>query len=177
MENPLPPRPRQRRRRRRSRPLEEAGSAIYRALCAAGLTDHAQRLRIFQCWREAVGPEIAARTAPQTFTRGTLIIKAASPAWQNELMFLKASIIAQVNEMLGRKMIKELKVISGQMPRAEVVEEPFRCPMPLAEDFKAARHLAVPIADAGIRGAFENLIARDKARERAGLKVNEPETP
>ena len=161
------------RRRRRARPLESAGDAVYRTLCAAGLTDQAQRLRIFQCWKEAVGPEIAARTAPQIFSRGTLIVKAASPTWQNELMFLKASIIAQVNEMLGKKMVRELKVISGQMPKQEKPEQAFRCPMPLAQDFAAARQMASPIADEGIRGAFENLIARDKARARAGLKAEE----
>lgn len=168
---PPPYKPRPKRRRRRSRPLENVGNAIHRALAAAGLTDQAERLRIFQSWRQAVGPEIAARTAPQMFSRGTLIVKAASPAWQNELMFLKASIIAQVNELLGKKTVRELKVISGQLPKPTTEpREVFRAPLPKAEDFKVARELSGAIPDAGIRGAFENLIARDKARGRAGLK-------
>ena len=105
-------------KKKRNLPLEDSSQVIYRALKQAGLSDHAQRLHIFQCWRDAVGPKIAARTTPDMFRGGVLFVKVATPTWQQELSYLKVDIIAKLNKALGKSMVNELKVICGSRTRA-----------------------------------------------------------
>lgn len=155
-----------RRKSRRGRPLEATSNVIYRALAKAGLTDHARRLKIFLCWNEAVGPEIAARTQPESFRRGSLLVKTASAAWQNELMFLKADILAKLNALLGQTLIKELKVISGHIVPVETVVIPKIEVIPTPEDYEVAQATSLPIANDEVREAFERLMAKDRRARR-----------
>jgi predicted nucleic acid-binding Zn ribbon protein len=154
-------RPRYRKSRRRRLP-EDSSDVLYRALCQAGLSDQARRLRIFLCWNETVGPEIAARTSPQSFSRGCLVVKAASSTWQNELVFLKASILEKINDKLdGKRVVRELKVISGYIA-PKTTAGPVRRVLPRAEDFAIARETSMPIPDPEVRAAFERLMAKDR---------------
>ena len=91
--------------------------ALTEAFASLGLTDVARRLRIGRAWRQAVGEQIANRTEPETFRRGVLLVKAASAAWQNELVFLREEIILKVNKALGGETVKELKVVTGRVVR------------------------------------------------------------
>ena len=154
------------RRRSRRRPLEAASDLIYRALCDAGLTDQARRLHIFRCWNTAVGPTIAARTMPESFGRGVLLVRTASPAWQNELMFLRADIIVKLNDLLGKSLVRELKVTSGRIDPVGVVTQPAPRPEPSVGDYEAAQATSLPIADPEVRQAFEHLMAMDCQAKR-----------
>lgn len=153
------------RRRTKSRPMEESGNVVYRALCEAGLSDQARRLKIFSSWDTAVGSDIAARTMPQSFSRGVLVVKAATATWQNELVFLKTSIIAKLNALLGKNMVRELKVISGALEARRDVHKPIEV-KPEAEDFAVARETSMPIEDSEVKAAFERLMALDRKSKR-----------
>lgn len=142
----------------RSEP-EASADVVSRTLQAAGLGHQLWRLDIFRRWPEAVGSKIAARTQPQTFSRGTLVVRAASATWQNELMFLRQNIIARLNALLDAPRIKELKVISGHLPlpAPPVAKAPVR-PSPMARS--AADVCATTILDADVREAFAAFMAQ-----------------
>ena len=152
-------------KKKRNLPLEDSSQVIYRALKQAGLSDHAQRLHIFQCWRDAVGPKIAARTTPDMFRGGVLFVKVATPTWQQELSYLKVDIIAKLNKALGKSMVNELKVICGsRTPGGVSVSKSAdnkRIPRPVPHDFAVASAISTPIACPVLRAAFESLMAKD----------------
>jgi len=161
--------PTYRRRRRRYVPPKPAAGTLLKMLEKLGLTDQVRRLRIARAWNEAVGKGIAARTQPLGFSRGVLLVKSNSAAWQNELTFLKADIITKVNAALGRQMVKELKVVAG---RIEPVTEPRPKPAwvsdkPSADDLDVARDASQPLADPELREAFESLLLVDRRAHRA----------
>ncbi len=149
-------------KKKRNLPLEDSSQVMYRALKLAGLSDHAQRLHIFQCWRDVVGSKIAARTTPDMFRAGVLFVKVASPTWQQELSYLKVDIIAKLNKTLGKSMVHELKVICGSRPPAQgKAQDTKRIPCPVPHDYAAASAISTPITCPVLRAAFESLMAKD----------------
>ncbi len=141
---------------------------MLRALAKMGLTDQARLLRISQAWRHAVGPEIAARSEPLSFRRGVLVVKMANAAWQNEMTFLKADLLARLNAALGGETVRDIKVTSGAVtpptvPEPESVGEP-----PTPEDQAVAQDAGLAIPDQEVRAVFEKMLlsARRAARGR-----------
>jgi hypothetical protein len=155
-------------RAKKRSPTRPAAHAVLDVLKKLGLTDQARRLRISAAWAEAVGPEIAARTQPQSFNRGVLVVKSSSAAWQNELTFLKAEIIAKINEALeGRATVRTLKVISGRIaPRPEEPPPPWLEEKPTAEDLDVARDASMPIQDQELKRSFERALLLERRRRR-----------
>ncbi len=152
--------------RRRRRKLESAGDALMAALGELGLTDQARRLLIAQCWPKVVGPEIAARTEADGFSRGVLRVKASSAAWQNELTFLKEDIRTRLNQILGSQVVSDIRVVSGAVHASPPPRPAWHGEVPAPADRDAARACGSPIGDAEVRGAFEELMAKHLVASR-----------
>ena len=151
-------------RRRRARPPEELAQVLCRALTRMGLTDQARRLHMGRLWTQIVGPQVAARTAVQSFSRGVLWVKAASPTWQNELSYLKVDILSKLNGLLDKGTVKDLKVVCGTLSPPLAPARPHDAPI-LAQHRAAAQVLSAPIADGEVRGAFEAILLKHFCRE------------
>jgi hypothetical protein len=137
---------------------EPSGDVVGRTLQLMGLGHQVWRLDIFRRWPDAVGPKIAARTQPQSFSRGVLLVRAASATWQNELMFLRKTILARLNALLDEPRVMELKVISGHLPppAPKVAKVPAK---PAEVTQQTARLCAASIPDASVREAFTAFMA------------------
>ena len=156
----------------RKDPPSGMSEALTEAFRSLGLTDVARRLTIARAWRDAVGPQIAGRTEPDTFRRGTLIVKAASAAWQNELVFLREEIIAKVNKALGGDMVKELKIVTGRVhPPVKAEAPPWTKSPPHRDDLAAAKTAGSAIADDDVRATVERVIEKALRVERHKNKV------
>ncbi len=141
--------------------------ALQEAFQSLGLTDVARRLTIGRAWRQAVGEQIANRTEPDSFRRGVLIVKAASAAWQNELVFLREDIIAKVNAALGGEMVKELKVVTGRVTPLTRSEKPaWVKAAPHRDDVAAAKAVTHAIKDDSVREAVERVVEKALRHER-----------
>lgn len=101
------------RRRSKKSQAEPITEAIHSALNASGMKDQARRFRIIQIYDQAVGKIIAKRSHPIAFSRGVLTVKSQSTAWQNELTFLKADMMARLNEALDAEVIQDIRVVAG----------------------------------------------------------------
>jgi len=62
-------------------------------------------------WKDVVGETIAKNTEPEEVKHGTLIVKVSTPVWKNELMFKKKEILEKLNNVLGKKVIKDIKLV------------------------------------------------------------------
>jgi hypothetical protein len=164
----LPPkRPQRFRHRRRKKEPVLGAESVATALEGLGLTDYAQRLRIQIAWREAVGPEIAARTLPGSFSRGTLVVRTKSAAWANELTFLAADIVDRLNAALGRSAVKELKIQAGHIPPPPDRGPPAWSKTPLSKpEAQAVEATAAAIDDPDVRAAFERAMSHFQRLQR-----------
>ncbi len=159
-------------RTRKRSDTKPAAHALIRLLKDLGLTDQARKLRISSAWAQAVGPEIASRTEPQSFNRGVLVVKSNSAAWQNELTFLKAEIIEKVNLALEGVTVRDLKIVGGQVtPRLPVTEMPrWVTDRPTQEDEDIAHDASLPISDPDLKKTFERVVMLDLKRQRIRKK-------
>jgi hypothetical protein len=140
--------------RGRKREPAGVGDLISAALRQSGLSNHAQRLAVYRSWDLAVGPEIAARTSPETLRRGVLLVRASSATWQNELTFLKRELIDKLNQHLGPNTITDLKIVSGHVVRPPPPPPPTPLPPVTREQAAAAAATALVIGDDTVRDVF-----------------------
>lgn len=165
--------PRLQHKRQLSRLSDDSNEIFAQILHSCGLSEQAWRLKIFLAWEQAVGPNIAKRTAIQSWSRGLLIIKAASPTWQQELMYLRQTIIDKINETMQKQTVTELKVISGHLPQQK--PKPIVTDTPPSElDYQIAKDTSMPIADPDLRAAFERLMAKDRQFKQAIAAARPP---
>ena len=72
---------------------------------------------ILETWRTAVGPQISAQTIPFKFKNNTLFVNVSTPAWMQQLSFLKQEIMDKVNDEWKKKEIKNIYFTIGNVPQ------------------------------------------------------------
>jgi len=61
-----------------------------------------------RAWNEQMGPAIQKYTSKLTFDNGTLYVRLQSSVLREELNYGKTKIISNLNESLGKELIKKL---------------------------------------------------------------------
>lgn len=80
----------------------------------AAVLPRSESIELRNRWDVAVGPRIAARTQVVRLSRGTLLIRATSAAWAQELSLLSATILNRLAEA-GLK-VEQLRFRVGEIP-------------------------------------------------------------
>jgi predicted nucleic acid-binding Zn ribbon protein len=68
--------------------------------------------RVLADWAGIVGADVAAHSTPTSLRDGELRIQAVSTAWANQLMLLRATMLARIVDELGPEIVTRL-VITG----------------------------------------------------------------
>lgn len=90
-----------------------------------GLSEEIRQGCVFLFWRHMVSPTVAAKTSPESFTKGVLRVWTTSSAWVHELQFHKAQMIEQINASVARwpggpPVVTDIRFVLGtQRERAE----------------------------------------------------------
>jgi len=74
-----------------------------------GFEKHLDCFKLQEQWEEIVGNTVASYSLPHEIRRDTLFLRVYNSVGMQEISFLKAEIIAQVNRFLGGSTIKELR--------------------------------------------------------------------
>ena len=127
--------------------------------------------RLQELWSRAVGPQIAARTLPETVKRGTLHVRVSAPVWLHQLQFLKEEILGKLHELSGNEEIRSLFFAIGEVPPppASAVDPP---PMPSDQaplkkrDREMMRQSLETIGDPELRTILERVMTREISRRR-----------
>ena len=69
-------------------------------------------------WAEIVGEKSAAASRPDTIRDGILFVSCKSAAWAQELTFLKARIIEEMNKRAGAKVIVDIRFAGTGLRKA-----------------------------------------------------------
>ena len=70
-------------------------------------------------WKEVVGETVAAHSKPRSLRRGVLLVATTSPAWAQQLSFLREDIKSRVNEYLGENAVREVRMEGGRLPQVD----------------------------------------------------------
>jgi hypothetical protein len=65
--------------------------------------------RVWEVWEEAVGPELAKRSAPLSLRRGRLVVAVTTAPWMQQLSFLRETIRDSLNRALGHDLVREVR--------------------------------------------------------------------
>jgi predicted nucleic acid-binding Zn ribbon protein len=68
-------------------------------------------------WDKAVGDTIAQQAQPAFMRGGVLFVKCSSSAWMQQLQFMKGKICEQLNRLLGKDVIKDIRFQMGMIDR------------------------------------------------------------
>jgi hypothetical protein len=65
--------------------------------------------RIFACWEQVVGSELAKRCRPTSLKGGVLRVRMESAVWASEIRYLGGQIVERINSAVGSNVVSELK--------------------------------------------------------------------
>lgn len=97
------------RRARRDDP-QPLRAAIGGLLSERGWQDELAVGGVFGRWDQIVGAELAAHTRPDAFSGGELLVTADSTAWATQLRLYRDTLLARINEELGGRVVRRVKV-------------------------------------------------------------------
>ncbi len=72
------------------------------------LNDGINEAKLIGSWESVVGKMIANHTERIRISKGKLYIKLDSPALKNELMYARSTLLKNLNETVGKDVIKEI---------------------------------------------------------------------
>jgi hypothetical protein len=129
--------------------------------------DPERRLHVYRIWRfwaDEVGAGIAAHAQPSGFRAGVLAVRVDSPAWMQELQFLKDDLRARLNARLGQELVREIYFVSG--PATEATPAP--PPRAAAPPAVAAEPPPLPpLRDPRLAEVFARVIRAHAKRRRS----------
>ena len=87
---------------------EQLGGLLEALVADLGLKQKLGEYRARQVWEDAVGPTLAAQSRPLKVHNGRMEIAVPSAVWRTQLSFMKKEIVDKINQLTGKKTIKEL---------------------------------------------------------------------
>jgi predicted nucleic acid-binding Zn ribbon protein len=105
------------------------GDTLQRVLQRIDPDHRMHAFRVWTFWEEEVGEAIAAHAEPAGFRSGVLSVRVDSPAWMQELQFLKESLREQLNRRLGEPLIRDVYFVSGAVRGAAIPSKATAAPV------------------------------------------------
>ena len=84
------------------------GDIIRKLMKNPKLADRLDELDALEVWKELIGKQLQNYIAEARMIKGRLLIKVKSAPLRNELSYKKTDLIKQINEKLGKKVVKEI---------------------------------------------------------------------
>ena len=137
-------------RRKAPRPLR-LGDVLQGEMKRRNLPVDYRDAEIIEGWERTVGPVISQQTRPEKIANGTLYLKVSSPAWMQQLQFMKAELLDKVNHALGKKAVHNIFFNIG------IIEPPESRPIKQAFHLDEAAYPLKPRDLRLIREALENV--------------------
>jgi predicted nucleic acid-binding Zn ribbon protein len=112
--NPI--RSKRRARSSTSRDPQLVGEALEQLLAEQGWQGDAALARLSRTWAEVVGPEVAEHVQIESWSDGTLVLRADSTAWATQVRLLLGDLTRQVTDVVGPGTVREVTVKGPDAP-------------------------------------------------------------
>jgi predicted nucleic acid-binding Zn ribbon protein len=70
--------------------------------------DYMNEIKVINSWPKVVGPFIASHTIDLSIKEGRLFVRVDSDALRSELSYSKSLLMKNLNEMVGKEIVKEI---------------------------------------------------------------------
>lgn len=153
--------------RRKSKPAA-IGQLLDEIATGTPLAQRLREARIWEVWKEAVGPQIARQAKPSGFRDGILTVTVASAPWMQQLALLKPQLLAKLNAVLADTLVTDLRFRSGRLDNegsAPAAARPQR--QPTAAEAAAIAAAIADISDPALRQALAELLASQLPEQEA----------
>src|SRR5437762_2705537 len=74
------------------------------------LAEDFQRFRLKMDWSQVVGGIICEKCSPAGFSNGILYVWVVNATWMNQLFYVRREIVKKVNEYVGKKWVREIRL-------------------------------------------------------------------
>lgn len=95
------------------------GQILGKALKQRNISLHLKDKHLWDAWDKAVGKTISLQTRVDRLDRDTLSVKVSSPAWMQQLQFVKSEILAHLNALLGKGSVRNIYFSIGEISRSQ----------------------------------------------------------
>jgi hypothetical protein len=159
-----------RRRARQIKP-EMLGEILGKILKKRNIPHTSTDRRLLAIWRNAVGPQIASQTYPDSLKRGVLFVRVSAPVWMHQLQFMKEEILSKLNELSSPEEVRNLRFSIGEIPAppsggaSQPAPEPDLPPI-AARDRTMMRDSLEAVRDPELRSILERVMAREIGHRR-----------
>ena len=99
--------------RKVSHDFESIGNVIAKVIGNRQGPANMDLTRIWALWEEIVGRTVAQNVQPSAFKGKLLLVDVVSSVWLQQLQFVKADIIAKINDAFGEKVVDDIKFRIG----------------------------------------------------------------
>ena len=157
--------------------LDSFGTILSGLSKRLGLQSHLFELRLQQQWREMIGEPVASHTWPAHLRFKKLYLIVRNSVWLQQLIFLKPTLLAKLNEQAGSEVISDLAFRVGDIPDTGAAAD---CPLPEriqvteAAQIEADAHAAA-VQDPELRHRLASVMA--EAFSRPILRDDGPPSP
>lgn len=158
-------------RRGSTRKLQSMADILPQVLKKQKIPFHFEDQTLRRIWDQAVGPQIAAQTAPRYVKKAGLYITVATSVWMHQLQFMKEEIIFKFNERSGQDPINSLHFSLGELPvrpsgnKRKTSAAPVSGPLK-PRDQRVIRESLSVIQDAELKTILERVMAKEIGRRR-----------
>jgi len=143
------------------------GDILLPILKKRGLASKIEENKILKLWPKAIGDKLNLQTKADAFRNGTLFVKTTSSIWVQQLHFIKEEIIDKVNEIAGKKILKDIRFSVGHTLLTENKEEYFEEKSFLKErDKRMIDNCANSLADKELANIFQKVMQGEINRRR-----------
>ena len=126
-----------------------------------GLQSHLFELRLQQQWRELIGEPVGSHTWPTQVRFKKLYLIVRNSVWLQQLVFLKPTLLAKLNERAGSDMLTDIAFRVGEIPDVPAIAagpSPESVPVSDAAMTEAEAHAAA-LKDPELRTRLASLMA------------------
>jgi len=99
-------------------------AAVKEALHRLNLDTKMRGYAVWGVWDQAVGETVAQQAQPTFVRGGILFVKCSSSTWMQQLQFMKGTICKELNRLLGKEVVKEIRFQMGMIARPAHGESP-----------------------------------------------------
>ena len=86
-----------------------------------GLQSHLFELRLQQHWRDIIGDPVGSHTWPAQVRFKKLYLIVRNSVWLQQLVFLKPTLLAKLNDRAGSEMLTDIAFRVGEIPDVRAV--------------------------------------------------------
>jgi hypothetical protein len=156
--------------RRQKRAMNFNVQAVVKgALHQLNLDSRMKGYAAWMVWDKAVGETIAQQAQPAFMRGGVLFVKCSSSAWMQQLQFMKGKICEQLNRLLGKEVIKDIRFQMGMIDHPSRSDASAKEQEIVLDDAEQARidEALRPLADPEMKAIARRIMIKEASAKKA----------